>query len=174
MTKISVDQGHLELFKLSKEEFFAFPEDQTVLFKVLEHYQNYFFDKDAAKLNEIQRAFASYYLVDGMINNGGAVSILLESLGEYNQDYLQALELSNNDSDKANFQLLVDLFKRYEDSFMDQDLPAELDEDEEEFNADESDLLENIEEQWYSNSTNRDRLFIKFLFDNKKALNRIE
>ena len=163
-------QGSADKVQVTADEYAGFPGNFEVLMKVLEHYQGHVLGDQAPQTNETQQALVYYYLVDGMINNSGALAILIESFGEYNDGYLKALKLSDNQSDWANYNELVRIFKKYEDTFMDQELPAALDDEEEDYNEAESQLLDDIEEKWYDNTEPRDQKFARFLIDRKADL----
>lgn len=160
--------------EVTEQEYSVFPEDFDVFLKVLGHYEKFIFEKKEKKLNETQKAFTYYYLVDGMINNSGVYSILSESLGEYNNGYLEALKISNNEKELTNYQELVKIFDKYRISFMEQEIPAALDEEHENFNEKESDIVETVESKWYDNTEERDELFKEFLASRKSDLMEIK
>ena len=170
MNFFSFGQSKIEKIKLSKEEYNTFPEDHNVLMKVLGYYQEFIFDKKEKKLNETQKAISYYYIVDGMINNSGVHSILLESFGEYNIGYLQSLKLSKNDSDFSNYEELSKIFDKYKKYFLKQAYPPELEEGEKQYSQELHDKLESVEEKWYDNLKNRDHNFIEFITANKDEL----
>lgn len=151
--------------KLTKEEYQTFPDDFETNMKVLEYYQNFIFEKRKTELNNVQKNFAIYYIVDGMINGSGIYSIFIESLGEYNDDYLELLTESCNKKDFKDFMKIVKIFNTYKESFLEQEIPEELEEDEK-----LTELIEKIESNWYDNSESREKFFFDYLRKNKKEI----
>lgn len=160
----------VDKLEVMQQEYSTFAEDDRGIIEALRYYEKFIIEKKGKYLNETQKALTYYYFVDGMINNSGVYSILLESFGEYNDGYMEALRISNNKEDLAIYEELVKIFNKYKSTFMGQELPPELDEGNEKFNEKESKLLESIEEKWYDNSKERDRLFKNFLVSNKHDL----
>ena len=167
-----VKKMDMKKISVSQINFDKFPEDEDFLTEALGYYQNPILENNTSLegMNEAQLAFGYYYIVDGMINGSGVSSILLESFGEYNIGYLKALSVSNNQSQFSNFQNLVSLFEKYKDSFMDQEIPPELDEEANEYDETISEKIDKIEDDWYDNSAKRDQLFLKYLKDNKNLI----
>lgn len=151
--------------KLTKKEYDIFPEDFETNMKVLKFYQTFIFEKRKGELNNAQKNFSIYYIVDGMINGSGIYSILTESLGEYNDDYLELLEESNNKKDNNNFKKIVKIFSDYKESFLEQEIPEELEEDQ-----DLSESIDEIENNWYDNSEMREKKFFDYLRKNKDKI----
>lgn len=149
-------------FQLTKKEYENFPDDFETNMKVLDFYQNFIFEKRNSELNNIQKNYCIYYIVDGMINGSGIYSILTESLGEYNDDYLELLEESNNKKDLKEFQKIVKIFNDYKETFLEQEIPVELEEDEELCES-----IDEVENNWYINSEMREKKFFDYLKKNK-------
>ena len=160
----------MKKYQVTAEMYSAFPNEFDDLLEIFSYYSEYIFDKKQNDLNRSQKAFSYYYLVDGMINNSGVFSILLESLGEYNDGYLEALRLSKNNDDEANFQKLVVIFQKYQDYFMEQELPPVLDDEDKSFDKSLDTELDLIEQKWYDNTDIRDNNFKAFLIQNKDDL----
>ncbi|WP_196890191.1 DUF4375 domain-containing protein [Aureivirga sp. CE67] len=167
-------QENVEKILVTKQEYSEFPENEELFYKSLEYYQNYVFDNKEENLNETQKAFVYYFIVDGMINNCGVFSILIESLGVYNNGCLKALSLSENDEAKNNFNKLVLIFEKYREEFMNQKIPSSLDEENENFDMVENYKIEEIEKNWYDTADFRDKKFKEFLKANKRHLLKIE
>jgi hypothetical protein len=156
---------------VTQAQYDAFPKDFDVVMSVMEHYQSFVFEGNGEALSPKQSAFTHYYLIDGMYQNGGAIAILIESLGAYNTQYLAALESAGCSKAKENFEALVAIFKDHEEDFMDQNVPPALDEDEpDDFDQALADRLDDIENEWYDQSDERNACFATFLAANKDAL----
>ena len=151
--------------KLTKKEYEIFPEDFEINMKVLDFYQNFIFEKRKSELNNVQKNFSIYYIVDGMINGSGIYSILTESLGEYNNDYLELLNETKNKNDYKDFEKIVKIFNDYKESFLEQEIPEELEEDEELCES-----IDEIENRWYDNSEIRENIFFDYLKKNKDKI----
>ncbi|WP_188051773.1 DUF4375 domain-containing protein [Flavobacterium sp. GP15] len=156
--------------ELNKEEYDIFPDDFDINIKVLEYYQDLVFEQKQNELNTRQKHFTLYYIVDAMINNSGIYSILLESLGEYNEGYLEMLKMSENLADYEDFKIIIKIFNDYKESFLEQEYPEQLDEDSDNFDSDISELIEKIEHNWYENSEIREEKFFKYLRNNKSEI----
>ena len=100
-----------------------------------------------------------------MINGSGIYSILTESLGDYNDDYLELLEESNNKKDLKEFQKIVKIFNDYKETFLEQEIPVELEEDEELCES-----IDEVENNWYINSEMREKKFFDYLKKNKSKI----
>ena len=154
-----------ERIKINKKEYEIFPEDFEINMKVLDFYQNFIFEKRKSELNNVQKNFSIYYIVDGMINGSGIYSILTESLGEYNNDYLELLNETKNKNDYQDFEKIVKIFNDYKESFLEQEIPEELEEDEELCES-----IDEIENRWYDNSEIRENTFFDYLKKNKDKI----
>ncbi|KFF15397.1 DMP19 family protein [Flavobacterium hydatis] len=160
----------MDKLKLEIKEFDIFPEDFDTNMKVLEYYQEVIFENNQSKLNDVQNHFSLFHIVGGMIDNGGIYSILIESLGEYNDGYLEMLEATGNKSDYNDFKKIVEVFETYKDSFLEQEMPEQLDEDSDDFDSKLFELIDKIESNWYDNTEIREKKFIDYIKKNKKEI----
>jgi hypothetical protein len=160
----------MDKLKLEIKEFDIFPEDFDTNMKVLEYYQEVVFENNQSKLNDVQNHFSLFYIVGGMIDNGGIYSILTESLGEYNDGYLEMLKATGNKSDYNDFKKIVEVFETYKDSFLEQEMPEQLDEDSDNFDSKLFELIDKIETNWYDNTEIREEKFIDYIKNNKKEI----
>jgi hypothetical protein len=157
----------IDKLKLTEKEFNIFPEDFDINMKVLEYYQEAIFEKQQNNLNNIQKHFSIFYIVDGMINGSGIYSIFIESFGEYNDDYLDTLKATKNETDYNDFKKIVQIFKKFKTSFLEQEMPEQLDEDSDDFDFKLSESINEIENNWYDNSEIREEKFINYIKSNK-------
>ncbi|QBN19421.1 DMP19 family protein [Flavobacterium nackdongense] len=160
----------IDKLKLTEKEFNIFPEDFDINMKVLEYYQKVVFDKKQDKLNNVQKNFCMFYFVDGMINGSGIYSIFIESFGEYNDDYLEMLTATGNNADYKDFKKVVKIFNKFKSSFLEQEMPEQLDEDSDHFDLKLAESIDDIENNWYDNSEIREEKFINYIKKSKEEI----
>ena len=156
---------------LNEIEFNKFPDDFQITLKVFHHYYNIAFaDNNKDILNQAQLTLCLHFICDGLIDNSGFFSILLETNGKYNMDYSKSLERCGNITDKAIFDEIISIYDKYENWFSNQTNPPALEEGSDDYDYNLANRIERLEEEWFQNSTTRNNLFKEYFINHKLQL----
>ena len=159
------------MITLKDIEFSKFPDDFQITQKVFEHYYDIgFTDGNKESLNEAQLTLCLHFICDGLIDNSGFFSILLETNGEYNIEYSKSLGKSGNTSDRIIFDEIISIYDKYEKWFSLQENPPVLDDSSEEFDENLVYRIDTLQEEWYENGSTRDNLFKEYFRTHKLQL----
>lgn len=157
--------------KLRESEFNSFPTQFAMTQKVFEHYYDIgITDKKMDSLNNAQKTLCFHFICDGLIDNSGFYSILLETDGEFNLEYLKALDRIGDTTDRIIFDEIVSIYDKYEKWFSKQNSPPALDESSKEFDERLYNRIEELQKKWYENGTTRENLFKDYLETHKLQL----
>lgn len=170
MTFFSFGQKKDSLFKLSVDEFNEFPKSFDITNRVFQHYYDDLAKGKKDNLNPTQKTLCYYFICEGMIDNSGFYSILLESLGEYNVEYGMALERIGANESLLIWNELVQIFELHESYFLESENPPELDDESDSFDNDLANRIEALENSWYDLSPKREQLFEIYLSDHKSEI----
>ena len=157
--------------KLNEAEMDLFPNQFAITQKIFEHYYDIGFkDKNLDSLNEAQKVLCYHFICDGLIDNSGFYSILLETQGEFNTGYSKSLELVADLADKQIFDEIVSIYKKYEKWFLIAENPPALDDDSKEFDINLCDRIDDLQMKWNDNMKMRENLFKEYLSNHKHLL----
>jgi hypothetical protein len=157
--------------QLKESAFNLFPGQSPVTQKVFEHYYDIgFINKQMDSLNDAQKVLCYHFVCDGLIDNSGFQSILLETNGEFNAGYARALDLIGDTTDKKIFDEIVSVYNKYEKWFSKQTNPPALDEDSKEFDKKLYARIEELQKKWYANGSARGNLFKEYIRRHKDHL----
>lgn len=155
---ISCNSQNQSLIELSKQEYDMFPDTFDIQQKVFSHYYDFGFAKNKAKgLNDAQKVICYYFVCDGLIDNGGFISILQETSGGYNDGFLIALKDIKDENGYNIFLDIVSIYKDYRKYFNNQEIPPQLDEESDKFDKDLESKLNTLEDNWYKDSSEREK-----------------
>lgn len=164
-------QDKVGLMKLKEFEFNSFPDRFEITQKVFEYYYEIgIAGKKIDILNDAQKTICFHFICDGLIDNSGFYSILLETNGEFNEGYLKALERIGDTTSKHIFDEIVSVFVKYKSWFLKQTNPPVLNETSKEFDEKLYNRIEELQKKWYANGKNRENLFKRYFKENKLNL----
>jgi hypothetical protein len=164
-------QDKTNLMRLKESEYNSFPRQFNVTQKVFEYYYDIaYIDKKVDSLNDVQKILFFHFVCDGVIDNSGFYSILLETNGEFNSGYLKALNLIGDKTSMEIFGEIVSIYDRYEKWFSEQTNPPALDEESKEFDQALYSKVELLEKKWHLNRVIREKLFNEYLNKYKHLL----
>jgi len=168
---LAFSQDKTKLMKLKELDFTSFPTQFATAQKVFEHYYKIgIADKKLDSLNEAQKTLCFHFICDGLIDNLGFYSILLETNGEFNLEYLKALDRIGDTTDRIIFDEIVSIYNKYEKWFSKQTNPPALNENSMEFDGKLFNRIEELEKKWYENGKIREDLFKDYFETHKLEL----
>ncbi len=157
-------------YAVTEAEYEAFPHDYNTFMEVLGYYQQFVRDGTDERMNDVQKAFTYYYLVDAMIKDGGGFSALMQTQGAYNAAYLEALQHAADDEALQNYAQMVTVYESQESALGERNPPAEFDAQDDAYDAVLQSRVEAIESAWYEQLESRDARFKRFVEANREAL----
>ena len=157
------------IIKLDAIEYDSFPDEFNITQKVFEYYYDIGFNQQGPdSLNEEQLTLCFHFICEGLIDNSGFYSILLETNGEF--DYSKALERVNDEPDRVIFDEIGSIYLDYKKWFSQQQLPPVLNQASPQFDEKLHNRIEELQKEWYANSDTRSELFKEYFKENKFAL----
>ena len=168
----------IKKLEISKDDYISFPDTSDVTQKVFTYYYNLGFAKNQSKqlslFNNTQRTLCYFFICDGLIGNGGFISILQETNGEFNKGFLRALQIVGDIEGYNIFLKINSIYQRFNNYFDKQDIPPQLEEESDRYDKNLDDELSRLEEQWYSTSSERELKFNNYFNKNKDELIKIK
>jgi len=83
--------------EVDKIQYDSFPAKFEVANNV---FQFYYSGNNLSKLSDPQKALCYFFICEGLIDNGGFYSLLLETKGEFNSGYMKSLVNAGETSSK--------------------------------------------------------------------------
>jgi hypothetical protein len=164
---INCGQKNIDIMKVDQKQYDSFPSDFEVTNLVFQHYYE---NRDLSKLSDSQKALCYFFICEGLIDNSGFYSILLETQGQFNSIYATVLEQAGDIESKKILQQIDQIYKRFETDFAQGYLPPELDEESVSFNQELIDKIDQLEEKWYGLTDQRNQKMNKYLENNKDEI----
>jgi hypothetical protein len=149
---------------VDKKAFDNFPYDFEIANKT---FQFYYADGNLSKLSDAQKQLCYSFICEGLIDNSGLFSILLETQGQFNLGYIGVLEKAGELESRDILQEIDSVYRRFEKSFSSGILPDELDEESISYKRDLSERIKALENRWYDLSEQRNKKVNKY-FETKK------
>jgi hypothetical protein len=156
--------------KVEQKQYDSFPSDFEMTNRIFKHY---YADGNLSRLSDSQKALCYFFICEGLIDNSGFYSILLETQGEWNSGYVAVLEKAGDAESMKILQQIDQIYKQFETNFAQGELPPELDDESDSFNQELSDRINLLEENWYGLSDQRNQKVKKYLEYNKDEIVRI-
>ena len=138
--------------KVDKIQYDSFPSDFEVTNNV---FQFYYSSGDLSRLSDPQRALCYFFICEGLIDNGGFYSILLETEGKFNWGYITSLENAGEAKSQEILQQIHHIYEQFEGDFSHGELPPPLDDESDQFDQKLSDRIDVLEEKWYAQTDER-------------------
>jgi hypothetical protein len=168
----------LPLKKLTPAAYKTFPGNRDVVQAVFSHYFDKGFTgkrigamgKNIDAFNDAQKTLCLHYVCEGMIGGSGLYGILLETRGEFNAGYSQALGLIGDAKSKKLFDEVAAIYDRFEQSFRKLTTPPELNEGSKRYDRKLSKRLDLLQKKWYAGEGAREKLFAAYLREHKDKL----
>lgn len=164
-------QKSISIMKVDQKQYDSFPSDFEVTNRIFQHY---YADGNFSRLSDTQKALCYFFICEGLIDNSGFYSLLLETQGEWNSGYATVLEKAGDTESMKILQQIDQIYKQFETNFAQAELPLELDEESDTFNQELSDRINQLEEKWYGLSDQRSQKINKYLEYNKDEIIRIK
>lgn len=162
------NQGSIDYITLEKEQYDSFPWEFEVSNKVFQFY--YARQKELSKMSGVQRALCYFFICEGLIDNGGFYSILLETQREFNDGYITVLADCGAKKSERILTQIDQIYRQFEHDFSRGVLPPELNDESVSFNQELSEKIDVLEETWFRLFEIRNQKVNAYLAENKDKL----